>query len=161
MPPLTTPSYTNEVTPELLHHLDKPAFTKALLASFSAETRALVGQQQVYRAAHPAIGIYRAATEGSRTRNGGMVEKTASPRSYTLSNGEKVRGASLGDQVSYPDGRTATIITGAGHEFDHVALVGSRLCNGDEIIDTRQDLELFVARKGVPEADDFLPGVED
>ncbi|WP_447649786.1 hypothetical protein [Pseudomonas abietaniphila] len=109
MPPLTTPSYTNEVTPELLHHLDKPAFTKALLASFSAETRALVGQQQVYRAAHPAIGIYRAATEGSRTRNGGMVEKTASPRSY----------------------------------------------------DTRQDLELFVARKGVPEADDFLPGVED
>ncbi|WP_223593721.1 hypothetical protein [Pseudomonas sp. A-R-19] len=41
-----------------------------------------------------------------------------------------------------------------------LALVGSRLCNGDEIINTLQGSYLLVAREGVSMAEDFLPSIE-
>jgi hypothetical protein len=71
-----------------------------------------------------------------------------------------VRAAQKGDCVLYPDGRTAQIVTGAGQDYDHAALVGSRLCNGDEIINTLQGGFLLVGREGVPMAEDFLPSVK-
>jgi hypothetical protein len=51
-------------------------------------------------------------------------------------------------------------VTGAGEGNSHFALVGSRLSNGDEIINTQQGLGLFVLREGVPMTEDFLPDVE-
>ena len=40
-----------------------------------------------------------------------------------------------------------------------LAPVGSRLCNGDDIINTLQDSYLLVAREGVAMAEDFLPSI--
>ncbi|WP_256874089.1 hypothetical protein [Pseudomonas umsongensis] len=41
-----------------------------------------------------------------------------------------------------------------------MALVGSRLCNGDEIINTLQGGFLLVGRDGVAMAEDFLPSIQ-
>lgn len=151
------PMYTNEVTGDFLQSLDKPTFTSEQMAEFHEDAVAVIRRNEAYCLAHPPTGIYRLATEGSQTRNGGIVQKTQSPIACTLENGEEVRAAHRGDRVLYPDGSTAQIITGAGHSNSHVALVGSRLCNGDDIINTPQPHVLFVARQGVPLADDFLP----
>ncbi|WP_095996123.1 PAAR domain-containing protein [Serratia oryzae] len=59
--------------------------------------------------------------------------------------------ARVGDEVIYPDGSTARIISGAG--FAHmieglpVALVGSELDNGDEIISTPQGSQMHCYRE--------------
>lgn len=67
----------------------------------------------------------------------------------SLSTGERVNVAVIGDEVEYPDGSTARIVTGAGEHFLDAALVGSRLENGDEIIDTPQDGVVLNVRKDV------------
>ncbi|MNN69693.1 hypothetical protein D3C81_1855040 [compost metagenome] len=77
-----------------------------------------------------------------------------------MDNGQKVRGAQKGDSVVYADGSTAQIVTTAGEENSHLALVGSRLCNGDEIINTSQGICMYVVREGVPMGEDFLPSIE-
>ncbi|MEX6665653.1 hypothetical protein [Pseudomonas sp. W2-17] len=151
------PMYTNEVTGDFLQSLDTPTFTSEQIAGFHEKAAAVIRKNEAYCLAHPPIGIYRLATEGSQTRNGGIVQETQSTITCTLENGEQVRVAHKGDCVRYPDGSTAHIITGAGHSNSHIALVGSRLCNGDDIINTPQPHVLFVARQGVPLADDFLP----
>lgn len=149
--------YTNEVIGDFLQSLDTPTFTPEQMAEFHEDAVAVIRKNEAYCLAHPSIGIYRLATEGSQTRNGGIVQETQSTITCTLENGEQVRVAHKGDCVRYPDGSTAHIITGAGHSNSHIALVGSRLCNGDDIINTPQPHVLFVARQGVPLADDFLP----
>lgn len=45
----------------------------------------------------------------------------------------------------------------AGKGNSHVALVGSPLDNGEEIINTPQGSVVFIAREGVPLAEVFLP----
>ncbi|HEF4761573.1 TPA: hypothetical protein SAN82_004028 [Pseudomonas putida] len=152
--------YTNVVSPEFLHELDAHYLTEERLANCCDETLAVVRKQQAYIVAHPARVVYRLATEGSQTRNGGVVQQATSPFEFTIDDGQKVRAAQKGDCVVYPDGRTAQIITGAGQDYDHVALVGSRLCNGDEIINTLQGGFLIVGREGVPMAEDFLPSIK-
>jgi hypothetical protein len=152
--------YTNEVTPELLRNLDNSLFTEQQLASFNDETLAHIGQQQAYCEVHPPFAIYRLASAGSQTRNGGVIEQATTQLEITLDNGHQVSVAQVGDYVVYSDGRKAQIVTGAGFENDNLALVGSQLNNGDEIIDTLQGLGLFVVRDGVPMAEDFLPVVE-
>jgi hypothetical protein len=152
--------YTNEVSPEFLRNLDAQHFTEERLANCCDETLAVVRQQQDYIVAHPARAVYRLATEGSQTRDGGVIQQATSPFEFTLGDGQKVRAAQKGDCVLYPDGRTAQIVTGAGQDYDHAALVGSRLCNGDEIINTLQGGFLLVGREGVPMAEDFLPSVK-
>jgi hypothetical protein len=154
------PTYTNEVTAEYLLTLDGPYFTEERLAQFSEESLAVVRQQQDYIDAHPARAVYRLATEGSQTRDGGIIQQATSPFEFTIGDGQEVRAAQKGDYVMYPDGNTAQIVTGAGEEYGHVALVGSRLCNGDEIINTLQGGMLLVGREGVPFAEDFLPCIQ-
>ncbi|UWF49319.1 hypothetical protein NYP20_29220 [Pseudomonas sp. N3-W] len=61
----------------------------------------------------------------------------------------------------YADGSTAWIVTAAGKGNNHLALVGSYLSNGDEIINTPQGCSLLIAREGVSMAEDFLPIIED
>lgn len=153
------PLYTNEVSPEYLRTHDKSPFTEQQLSTFSEQALAAVKQQQDYIDAHPSVAIYRLATQGSQTRNGGVIEQTTSAMVITLPNGLEVRAAQKGDHAVYPDGTKAQIVTASGHDFDHIALVGSCLSNGDQIINTPQDAAVLVERKGVPMAEDFLPTI--
>lgn len=89
-----------------------------------------------------------------------MIAQASSPLTCNLDDGQKFRIARKGDYVTYPDGRTAQIITGAGESNSDLALVGSRLSNGDEIINTLNAGFLFVDREGVSRAADFLPRID-
>ncbi|MGP0015886.1 hypothetical protein [Pseudomonas sp.] len=152
--------YTNEVSPEFLRTLDKSPFTEQQLAEFNEETMSLIHQQQAYCEAHPPLAIYRLATEGSQTRDGGVIQHATTPMEIPLDNGRQVRVAQVGDYVVYADGSTAKIATGAGEGNSHLALVGSQLSNGDAIINTPQGCSLFIARDDVPLAEGFLPSIE-
>jgi hypothetical protein len=155
------PSYTNDVSPEYLRGLDNLHFTEHRIAQLSEQTQTVVCEQQAFIDTHPAIAIFRCATEGSQTRNGGVIQQGTGPLEFNLEDGRSVRGARKGDYALYADGTTAQIITGAGQGNNDVALVGSVLSNGDEIINTLQDGFSFIAREGVSIAEDFLPSIAD
>ena len=156
-----TPSlYTNEVSPERLRALDNSIFTEQQLAIFSEQVLAIVNKNRAYAKAHPPIAIYRVATEGSQTRNGGVIQQGSAPMQIKQDNGQLVRAARKGDWVVYPDGTKAQIMTCGGKGNSHIALVGSVLSNGDQIINTPQAGFLLFARKGVPMAEDFLPTIQ-
>ncbi|UXU90274.1 PAAR domain-containing protein [Burkholderia sp. S-53] len=95
------------------------------------------------------------ATIGSRTERGGWVAEVAGKMKY--------RGLTLarvGDIVHYDDGSEAVVVDGAGFaatsEDKPIALVGSRLSNGDVITQTLQD------GVGIRVADDEpIPGLFD
>ncbi|VWB27548.1 hypothetical protein BLA14095_01033 [Burkholderia lata] len=77
---------------------------------------------------------YLFATIGALTERGGRV--TTATSSLTLAGLEV---ACVGDVVTYDDGSEAAIIDGAGNNHSGgkpFALVGSRLSNGDRIIET-------------------------
>ena len=154
-----SPLYTNEVSSEYLRDLDQPCHTPEELAHFHPDVQAHVRGMEAHVQAHPAIGIFRMATQGSQTRDGGTVMQGSLPVECTLQDGRKVHGAKVGDRVEYPDGTQAQILTGAGKANSHMALVGSRLSNGDEIINTPQNIFMWIAREGWPWAEDFLPAV--
>lgn len=149
--------YDNSASPECLARFDKTTFTETQIASFDEQRVAIIRKQEAYKAAHPVIAIYRLATEGSRTRNGGEIQKASSPLTFSLPDGSEVRAALKGDYVVYPDGCTAQIISGTGSENSDMALVGSRLSNGDEIVNTPQDIGVWTQRSGEQMAGDFLP----
>ncbi len=106
--------YTNEVSAEYLRHLDDLYLEQRQLDGYSKEVVAWINRQKAHVQAHPPIAIYRVATEGSQTRNGGTIQQVSSSLTFTLDNGWKVRAAQKGDQVVYADGTTARIITAAG-----------------------------------------------
>lgn len=151
------PAYTNEVSPDYLRTLDQSPYTEQQLAGFSEEALIRVRRRQAYCEAHPPTGICRFATVGSQTRDGGVIQQATTQMTITLNDGQKAGVAQVGDRVVYSDGRTAQIVTGAGKANSHVALVGSRLCNGDQIINTPQSVAFCVLRDGIAKADDFLP----
>ena len=148
--------YTNEVSAEFLIELDMPAFSEQQLSGFSEQALKIINERDAQNKAHPAIAIYRVAAEGSQTRNGGVIKKTTSQMAFKLADGSQVRAAHKGDCAVYADGTTARIVTCAGEANSHIALVGSTLSNGDEIINTPQGSVLLIAREGVQKADDFL-----
>ncbi|WP_062380278.1 hypothetical protein [Pseudomonas abietaniphila] len=154
-----TPYYTNDVSPEFLRDQNTPAHTAEHAEVVSEDTAARARAHADYLMAHPCVGIYRIATEGSQTRDGGVVNQTGSTMTFLLDNGEEIRAAHKGDTVTYPDGSSARISTGAGVQYRDLALVGSRLSNGDEIINTRQSGALILARDGAALGDDFLPPI--
>jgi hypothetical protein len=151
--------YTNEISHEALRHLDDLYLEPRLLEGYGEDVAAFVSRQKAFVEAHPPIAIYRVATEGSQTRKGGTIQQVSSSLTFTLDNGWKVRAAQKGDEVVYADGSTARIITGAGKNNSDIALVGSRLSNGDEIINTLQRRFMIIVREGVPMAEDFLPAL--
>ena len=151
--------YTNEVPLEFLNQLDKSHLTEQILSTFNGQALEIVKQRLTYNKTHPPIAIYRVATEGSKTRNGGIIKKIASQFEFTLADGSQVRGAHKGDHVEYADGTQAQIVTGSGEGNSHLALVGSYLSNGDQIINTLQDSTLLIERQGIPLAEDFLPAI--
>lgn len=94
-----------------------------------------------------------AATDGSKTKNGGLVRAM-------INQNIKAQGhllAVVGDEVIYEDGTISKIISGAGEagsiEGYDIALVGSRLENGDEIIESLQSVFEYrlYADRGIPQ----------
>lgn len=79
--------------------------------------------------------LYYFAVNGAKTKNDGLVK--ASTTQNTI---DGLAIARVGDEVIYADGTTSRIVSGAGTacivDGLSVALVGSRLENGDEIIDS-------------------------
>lgn len=151
------PLYTNGVSQEFLSNLDTVPFTEQQLAELADASLTRLYRQRAYCEAHPPVAIYRLATEGSQTRNGGTIQRATTDMQVVLDNGQYVRIAQVGDIAVYADGSVAQIVTGAGHCNGHLAVVGSHLSNGDEIINTQQSSCVFVARADEPLGEDFLP----
>lgn len=156
--------YTNELTSELKASLDCPYFSPEQKSGMDKNARQQVEANEIFFRDHPVIAVYRIATEGSLSRQGGMIKQGNSGQSIQLSDGHKAQSAQTGDSVVYEDGSTAIIVTGAGkamhdNQGRSVALVGSRLSNGDEIVSSPQATALIVQREGVPLCDDFLKEV--
>ena len=63
--------YTNELTPQILSTMDTSPFTPEQLAEMRDEALALINAQDDYARQHPVVAIWRHATKGSLTRNGG------------------------------------------------------------------------------------------
>ena len=152
--------YTNELTPEILAGMDKSPFTPAQLAEMSDEALPLIQEQDDYARQHPVMAIWRHATTGSLTRNGGVVSSASFDGKIVTGSGEMAGLAMVGDEVTYPDGTTARIASGSGSAVScggkGYALVGSQLDNGDEIISTPQCYALLCCRAGETMPDDFL-----
>lgn len=149
--------YTNDIS---LEHLDDLYLEERSLEGYDEEVVAFINRQKAFVEAHPPIAVYRVATEGSQTRNGGTIQQVSSSLTFVLDNGWKIRAAQKGDEVVYADGSIARIVTGAGKANSNIALVGSRLSNGDEIINTLQRRFFIIVREGVPMAEDFLPALK-
>lgn len=104
---------------------------------------------------HKPHTIYHLAVNGAKTKNGGLVKAS--------SDVWKIKGLSIGrvgDDVIYADGTTSKIISGAGEvcivEGASVALVGSRLENGDEIIESPNTAVTIRIFKDQPIPKNFL-----
>ena len=98
---------------------------------------------------------YHLAVHGAKSKNGGLVNAS--------SNVGKIGGLSIarvGDEVIYVDGTTSKIISGAGIacivDGSPVALVGSRLENGDEIIESPNTSIAIRIFKDQPKPENFL-----
>lgn len=81
----------------------------------------------------PVKGAYQPATISARTAQGGTVITASTPARL-----DGWRVACVGDLVSYPDGSTGRIVSGAGYAVHYMgrpwALIGSEIDNGDKII---------------------------
>ncbi|EBZ0491405.1 hypothetical protein D6445_11580 [Salmonella enterica subsp. enterica serovar Infantis] len=152
--------FTNEATPAMLADFDKSPFTDDQLAAMDVNARHLIEQNAERDRQHPVTAIWRVAVEGSLTARGGVVKVTDNSWLMDFGNGETARIAVEGDSVNYPDGTSAVIVSSAGRKATHkdrgLALVGSLLDNGDEIISTPQEHLILLSRKGIDEAPDFL-----
>lgn len=149
--------YINELSDEFLQKLRKPAFTEEELSTFNPEIAAEVRKNHSAQLTRSVIGIRRLATEGSQSRMGGRVTLGTSGATITLDSGREVTVARKGDPVRYPDGTIAFIATGAGKAYSNMALVGSRLDNGDELINTPQGALTLVMYEDHAWDSDFLP----
>lgn len=116
-----SPIFLHELPVEQLQKMSKEDIEQTLKA------------EQLYWDNKPQT-IYHLAVNGAKSKNGGLVKATAKYKIDGLSL------ARIGDEVIYADGTTTKIKTGAGNacivDGLSVALVGSQLENGDEIIDS-------------------------
>lgn len=151
--------YTNELTPGLLADIVSTPVSYNDLAKLDAPLAA-IAEREAFARQHPVLAIWRIATEGSRTRDGGVVAHVNHDTKLLLDNGKFAGIALVGDIVTYGNGRTARIISGAGsmgmYRGSSFALVGSVLDNGDEIISTPQGHSYLVTREGIDPGADFL-----
>ncbi|MDX8252062.1 PAAR domain-containing protein [Acinetobacter pittii] len=119
---MTSPIFLQDLPIEQLEKLSKNDIQK------------ISNAEKLYWNNKPHI-IYYVAVHGAKTQNDGLVNAS--------STNTKIKGLSIarvGDEVIYADGTTSKIISGAGTacivDGSPVALVGSRLENGDEIIES-------------------------
>ncbi|MGX5100986.1 PAAR domain-containing protein [Enterobacter cloacae] len=153
--------YTNQLTPELAASLARPPFSAEKKAGMSEGARQTVEEQEAFLLEHPVVAIYRIAVDGAQTQRGGVVRAAWNGSEIALESGQKVNVALEGDEVVYPDGTTARIVTSSGSKFqkggNSIALVGSRLSHGDVIISTPQAGCTLNELKVLPMDADFLP----
>jgi uncharacterized Zn-binding protein involved in type VI secretion len=101
------------------------------------------------------VARYALATIGSRTSLGGEVIASGGKGIGE----DEYRLARVGDRVRYADGSESVITSGAGHASTigsyPVALVGSHVANGDEIVATLHSMGEIVVRAG----DAPIPGL--
>lgn len=99
------------------------------------QERILIEQEFLNKQVHTKFVV---ATHGSKTKNGGLVNATINKA--MKSEGHLI--AAVGDEVVYEDGTRSKIISGAGENNKvggfELAIVGSRLENDDEIIESLQ-----------------------
>ena len=109
---------------------------------------------------HRPKNIYYLAVNGAKTKNDGLVK--ASATQHTIGG---LAIARVGDEVIYTDGTTSKIISGAGIacvvDGLSVALVGSRLENGDEIVDSPNNSVVINIFKGDKAPQGFLVSEQD
>lgn len=152
--------YNNALTADTVANFAKSPFTSEEIAAMNDDARAVIAEQEAFKRNHPVTAIYRIATAGSLTRLGGMVKEAHHNSKIQLKNGTKASIALKGDIVEYSDGTTAHIVTSSGKSKTYngigIAVVGSKLDNGDEIISTPQESVVFAVYKDVPVAEDFL-----
>ena len=149
--------HTNELTAEMMAAFDQSPFTVEQLAKMDEGSQALIAETNAYNLAHPVTAAYLVATEGSLTRDGGTVFSEYNGQQIELENGTLVNVSIVGDEVRYPDGTTAKIITGVGNTTcKFAALVGSSLDNGDEIISSPQGRVRRAVRAGESLPENFL-----
>ena len=152
--------YSNEITPEIKAELETSPFTAEEIAAMDDDARTIIAEGRELERKHPVNAIWRIATEGSITRRGGIVAPVERESKLLLDNGRYASIATAGDIVTYSDGSTAAIATSAGKasmcKGVGVALVGSVLDNGDEIISTPQGHVYLVTREGIAPGADFL-----
>ncbi|EAW1057759.1 PAAR domain-containing protein [Salmonella enterica] len=156
--------YTNELTPPALASFKNP-FSAEQLANEDDEQRQIFKSHVEEMKDRSLLSIWRFATTGALTQNGGKIEKASANDSFTLEDGSEVNRAMVGDYVVYPDGTRAKIINGSGSVNTNgngvsYALVGSQLDNGDVIISTPQDYALLCQLDNSPAMPaDFLASV--
>lgn len=85
-----SPLYTNEASPGFLRSQEDYLLSQQLEGA-NKDVLRIIEQQQAN--AHPPTAIYRVATDGSQTRNGGVIQHATSPWEFTLDNGQQLRGA--------------------------------------------------------------------
>lgn len=154
------PFYNNKISPERLQELNKPHFSEEQINSFDAAAVDIIRRNQAEQLENPVIAIRLLVSEGSQSKQGGVIKKGTSSLTVTIASGEELAIAQIGDPVEYPDGSIAYIKTGAGRAFSNLALVGSRLDNGDEIINSRQNIGHINILKNSDFESDFLPIIE-
>jgi len=135
--------YTNEITSTLINTLKNP-FPAERWANADAEELHALNSCVEEMKDRSLLQIWRFATTGAVTRDGGIIEHGSASDTFTLSDGIKVSRAMVGDYVVYPDATRARIVSGSGSVNTcggiSYALVGSLLDNGDVIVSTPQDL---------------------
>jgi uncharacterized Zn-binding protein involved in type VI secretion len=152
--------YNNEVTAEILASFNKTTYTSEQIVEMADDAHAVIAEHEEFNRLHPVTEIYRIATAGSLTRQGGVVAEKNHEAKIQGENGKMLGVALKGDAVIYPDGSTARIVTTTGKRTTYngrgIAVVGSKLDNGDEIVSTPQSGSMCVRREGLPLAEDFL-----
>ncbi|ENE6993395.1 hypothetical protein ABNV85_004175 [Salmonella enterica] len=104
--------YTNELTPPMLASFKNP-FSAEQLANADDEQRQIFKSHVEEMKDRSLLAIWRFATTGALTQNGGKIEKASANDSFTLEDGSEVNRAMVGDYVVYPDGTRAKIINGS------------------------------------------------
>ncbi|ELC3722917.1 hypothetical protein RJE73_004096 [Salmonella enterica] len=104
--------YTNELTPPALASFKNP-FSAEQLANADDEQRQIFKSHVEEMKDRSLLTIWRFATTGALTQNGGKIEKASANDSFTLEDGSEVNRAIVGDYVVYPDGTRAKIINGS------------------------------------------------
>ncbi|MCX8959899.1 hypothetical protein EHW64_01545 [Erwinia psidii] len=155
------PQYINELPPELLVTMNQSAFTAQRRAVMNDDACAPVVEHEDFRRHHHVIAICRLAVEGILTRDGSIVKTATTGIEIEVASGKRLQVVQTQDEVVYPDGSKAKINSGAGQAGHFasgrsIALVGSRLSNGDEIISTPQKAGIITIHKDLPVPDDFL-----
>jgi len=139
---MTSPIFLHELPIEQLQQMSQEDIEQTIKA------------EELYFQHRPKT-LYYFAVNGAKTKNNGLVK--ASATQYTIGG---LAIARVGDEVIYVDGTTSKIISGAGTacivDGLSVALIGSQLENGDEIIDSPNNSVAINIFKGDKAPEGFL-----